>query len=151
MRQLTEFQAKRQHLAALMLNLFFLVADTLETIGTECEDINAECGYKMHKKESNHYIYAMKHIRALRSATRGLDSASQEAFGNDAEMLGDLLYAAISRTGTDNNKMIEFLRYIMQYPDRVGLDGVHRGGEVLQAIRRAQIEKRLDAYIKDNL
>lgn len=149
--KLTEPMKKRLHCAALLTNLFFLVADLLETIGTECEEMNAELGLQLRRKEANHYQLAMKHIKHFRSATRGLDNETQNNFGNDAELLGDLVYAAVSRTGTDDKMMHKFLEYIMQYPDRVGLDGVRRGGDAFESIKKEQAQKRVDDYIKNNL
>ena len=151
MAHITEPQEKREHLAALLTNLLFLVADLMETLGVECEEMNARCGFKMKLKESRHFEFAMKHIKALRSVTRGLDATTQESFGSDAELLADLVYAAVSRTGSDDKLMYEFLEHIMQYPDRVGLDGIRNGGDAFQRIKREQAKRRLDAYIKDNL
>ena len=142
---------KRQHLAALLTNLFFLTADMLETIGMECEEMNAEIGMRLKKREQQHFELALKHIKALRGVTRSLDSDTQVQFGNDAELLADLVYAAVSRTGSDDLQMHRFLEYIMSFRDVLGLDGVRKGGEAFAAIKKAQAEERLNAYIKDNL
>ena len=141
---------KRAHCAALLTNLFFLTADLLETIGTECEEMNEELGLRLRRREAQHYELAMKHIKHFRSATRGLDKDAQGQFGNDAELLADLVYAAVSRTGTDDTIMYGFLEHIMQHPDRVGLDGVRRGGDAFECIKREQAQKRVDEYIKNN-
>ena len=146
--RILEPMQKRAHLAALLTNLFFLTADMLETIGMECEEINAEIGLRLRKKESNHFELALKHIKALRSATRGLDRDMQEQFGNDAELLADVVYAAVSRTGTDDNRMYEILKHIMQSPDRVGLDGIRKGGEAYQRIKRELAQKRVERFIE---
>lgn len=140
-----EWQKKREYLARLLTNLTFEVADVLETLWTECEERNRECGYTMRQEQKRHYKAAMFHTRAFRGATRALDEREQESFGRDAEILLDLIYAAVSRTGTDDQLMHKFLTYIMSYPDRVGLDGVRKGGEMFEAVKMALAQGRMEA------
>lgn len=140
-----EWQRKREYLARLLTNLTFEVADVLETLWMECEDRNRECGYTMRQESKRHYKAAMYHIRAFRGATRALLDKEQESFGRDAEILLDLIYAAVTRTGTDDQLMHKFLTYIMSYPDRVGLDGVRQGGEMFEAVKKALAQGRMDA------
>lgn len=147
--RILEPMMKRAHLAALFTNLFFLTADMLETIGMEFEELNAEVGYRLPKREQNHFDLAMKHIKALRGMTKKLDSETQEQFGSDAELLADVMYAAVSRTDTDDSKMYEILEYIMQKPDRVGLDGVRKGGELFESIKMKQAKARIEAKINE--
>ena len=59
-------------------------------------------------------------------------------------MLLDLIYAAVTRTGTDDQMMHRFLNYIMSFPDRVGLDGVRKGGEHFEAIKMQQAKERIE-------
>lgn len=140
------WQQKREYLTRLLTNLTFEVADVLETLFVEMESVNAECGYQLHNEEKRHFKAAMHHVKAFRGATRLMDVESQESFGDDAEMLLDLIYAAVTRTGSDNAVMEKILTDIMQLPDRVGLDGVRQGGAVFEAIKLAQAEKRIKAY-----
>lgn len=140
-----EWQRKREYLARLLTNLTFEVADVLETLWMECEDRNRECGYTMRQESKRHYKAAMHHIRAFRRATCALDDREQESFGRDAEILLDLIYAAVTRTGTDDQLMHKFLTYIMSYPDRVGLDGVRQGGEMFEAVKKALTQGRMEA------
>ena len=139
-----EWQKKREYLARLLTNLTFEVADVLETLWIECEERNAECGYQMRQEEKRHFKAAKYHLKAFRGATRALDTEQQESFGNDAEMLLDLIYAAVTRTGTDDQMMHRFLNYIMSFPDRVGLDGVRKGGEHFEAIKMQQAKERIE-------
>lgn len=141
-----EWQKKREYVARLLTNLTFEVADVLETLWVECEERNRECGYQMAFEQKRHYNAAMHHIKAFRGATRGLEAEQQEAFGRDSELLLDLIYAAVTRTGTDDTQMHRFLEYIMSFPDRVGLDGVRKGGEAFEAIKMAMAQGRLKAY-----
>ena len=145
--KMSEPMMKRAHLAALFTNLFFLTADMLETIGMEFEELNAEVGCRLPKREQNHFDLALKHIKALRGMTKKLDGDTQEQFGNDAELLADVMYAAVSRTGTDDSIMYEILEYIMQRPDRVGLDGVRKGGEAFERIKKEMAQKRIEEFM----
>lgn len=145
-----EWQKKREYLARLLTNMTFEVADVLETLWTECEERNRECGYTMRQEQKRHYKAAMYHIRAFRGATRALDEREQESFGRDAEILLDLIYAAVTRTGTDDQMMHRFLNYIMSFPDRVGLDGVRKGGEQFEAIKMQQAKERIERMSNDN-
>lgn len=140
-----EWQRKREYLARLLTNLTFEVADVLETLWMECEDRNRECGYTMRQESKRHYKAAMFHIRAFRRATCALEDKEQESFGRDAEILLDLIYAAVTRTGTDDQLMHKFLTYIMSYPDRVGLDGVRQGGEMFEAVKIALAQGQMEA------
>ena len=148
---MSEERKKLEYLARLETNLVFVVADLLETLWVECEDVNYRCGYQMRQEEKMHYKAVKHHLRAFRGATRHLDAKDQEEFGNDAELTLDLLYAAVTRTGTDNQLMLRFLQYIMSFPDRVGLDAVRKGGDAFEAIKRALAEGRVNAYVeRDN-
>lgn len=140
-----EWQKKREYLASLLTNLTFEVVDVLETLWVECEDANQACGYAMKDKYTHHFELAKKHIQIIRSATLGMDAGQQESFGRDAEILLDLIYAAVTRTGTDDQLMHKFLTYIMSYPDRVGLDGVRKGGEMFEAVKMALAKGRMEA------
>ena len=62
-------------------------------------------------------------------------------------MLADVMYAAVSRTGTDDSIMYEILEYIMQRPDRVGLDGVRKGGEAFERIKKEMAQKRIEEFM----
>lgn len=146
MSNMPEWQQKREYLARLLTNLTFEVVDVLETLWVECEDANQACGYAMKDKYTHHFELAKKHIHIIRSATLGMDAGQQESFGNDAELLLDLIYAAVTRTGTEDQMMHRFLEYIMSFPDRVGLDGVRKGGEAYEAIKLALAEGRIKAY-----
>lgn len=139
-----DWQKKREYLARLLTNLTFEVADVLETLFVECQEANAECGYVLRQNEKRHFNAAMHHVKAFRSATRELDSEAQQSFGDDAEILLDLIYAAVTRTGTDDQMMHRFLNYIMSFPDRVGLDGVRKGGEQFEAIKMQQAKERIE-------
>lgn len=145
-----EWQKKREYLARLLTNLTFEVVDVLETLWTECEDANRECGYAMKDKYNHHFELAKKHIRIIRSATLGMSEDQQESFGRDSELLVDLIYAAVTRTGTNDQMMHRFLEYIMSFPDRVGLDGVRKGGEAFEAVKKALVEGRINKYIDNN-
>lgn len=140
------WQQKREYLARLLTNLTFEVADVLETLFVECEDINSQCGYCLRNEEKRHFKAAMHHVKAFRSATKAMDAESQESFGDDAELLLDLIYVAVTRTGSDNAVMEKILKDIMQLPDRVGLDGVRRGGEIFEKEKARQAEERIKNY-----
>lgn len=139
-----EWQKKREYLARLLTNMTFEVADVLETLWMECEERNRECGYTMRQEQKRHYKAAMFHIRAFRGATRALEDKEQESFGRDAEILLDLIYAAVTRTGTDDTIMRGFLEHIMAQPDRVGLDGVRKGGEMFEEIKMRLAKERIE-------
>ena len=145
---LSEPMRKREYLARLETNLVFVAADMLETLWRECEDINYQCGYRMRQEEARHFKAVKHHLRAFRSATRHLEGKEQESFGRDAELTLDLLYAAVTRTGTDDRMMHRFLEYIMSFSDRVGLDGIRKGGEAFEAIKKSMAEGRVNAYLK---
>ena len=139
---------KREYLARLETNLVFVAADMLETLWRECEDINYQCGYRMRQEEARHFKAVKHHLRAFRSATRHLEGKEQESFGRDAELTLDLLYAAVTRTGTDDTIMTGFLEHIMALPDRVGLDGIRRGGAEFERIKMEQAKARIEVKTK---
>ena len=145
-----EWQKKREYLSRLLTNLTFEVADVLETLFVEMEEMNRECGYKLRQEEKRHFTAAMHHVKAFRGATRALDADSQQSFGDDAEILLDLIYAAVTRTGTDDQIMYRFLNYIMSFPDRVGLDGVRKGGEQFEAIKMQMAKERIERKTKSD-
>lgn len=126
---------KLEYLARLETNMVYVVADVLESLWVECENLNRRCGYRMKNEEVRYYKAFQTNLRKFRGATRHLDTEQQESFGRDADLTLDLLYAAITRTGTDNSKMLWFLGYIMSFPDRVGLDEVRRGSEAFEGIK----------------
>ena len=131
-----EEQRKKEYLARLETNLVFIMADVLEQLWTECENINRECGYAMRQDVKRHYN-AMKHnLKLLRGETRHLGIQDQIEYGNDADLTCDILYAAVSRTGTDNMMMLRFLEYMMSFPDKIGLDSVRQGSDAFEAIKK---------------
>ena len=102
----------------------------------------------MRQEEKRHYNAMIHNLRILRGRTRMLPAEEQESFGRDADLLLDVIYAAVTRTGTDTRIMMRFLDYIMSFPDRVGLDGIRHGGEAFEAVKKAQAEGRIDKYMK---
>ena len=134
--KMSEERRNKEYLARLETNLAFVMADVMEQLWTECENINQECGYTMRNEEKRHYN-AMKHnLQRLRGVTRTLGEKDQMEFGDDAEITLDLLYAAVTRTGTDTMMMCRFLEYIMSFPDRIGLEKVRRGSDAFEAIKK---------------
>lgn len=140
-----EWQKNREYLARLLTNLIFVMSDVLEQLWKECEECNYAAGYVMKQEEKRSYNGMMKNLRALRGCTRYLPEAEQVSFGDDAELTLDLLYAAVTRTGTDTVMMHRFLEYIMSFPDKIGLDGVRQGGEAFTAIKMSQAKGRMEA------
>lgn len=133
---MTEEERRLNHLAAIECNLVYIMADVFEALWTECENLNQRCGYEMRQEEKRHYKAALHHIHMMRGATRMLDTTGQEQFGQDAEITLDLLYAAVSRTGTDNMMLCRFLEYMMSFPDKLGLDSVREGSDAFNAIKK---------------
>lgn len=142
-----EWAKKRHYLAAMLTNFVFEVADVLECLFIECSDAAKECGLQFSKQQKNHFEFAQKHIKAFRSSTAKLDKDAQLSFGQDTDVLADLIYAAVTRTGEDDQMMQNFLEYIMSYPDKVGLDGVRKGGELFESIKMKQAKARIEAKI----
>lgn len=126
---------KLEYLARLETNLVYIMADVLESLWVECENLNYRCGYKMRNEEARYYKAFKANLRKFRMVTRTLDEKEQESFGNDADLTLDLLYAAVTRTGTDNARMLWFLGYIMSFPDRVGLDAVRHGSDAFEGMK----------------
>lgn len=127
-----------EYIAYLNNNLLYLLADVLECQMMECERTNRDAGYQLRHEQKRYLNGAIQNLRKLRGETRHLDIQEQESYGNDAEMVGDLIYAAVTRTGTNNDKMVDFIQYIMSFPDRVGLDDSRRyGGEAFNAILKS--------------
>ena len=58
--KMSEERRNKEYLARLETNLAFVMADVMEQLWTECENINQECGYTMRNEEKRHYN-AMKH------------------------------------------------------------------------------------------
>ena len=133
--KMSEEQKKLEYLARLETNLVFVVFDALEQLWTECENINRRCGYQMRNEEKRYYQAVKHNLKMFRGATRQLSEKDQLEFGNDAEITLDVLYAAVTRTGTDNMMMLRFLEYMMSFPDRVGLDSVRDGSDAFKAIK----------------
>ena len=129
---------KVEYMAYLNNNLLFLLADVLECQLMECEKTNRDAGYQLRHEQKRYLNGAIQNLRKLRGETRHLTVDEQESYGNDAEMIGDLIYAAVSRTGKTNDKMVDFIQYIMSFPDTLGLDDFRKyGGEAFNAILRS--------------
>lgn len=134
--QMTESERRLNHLAAIECNLVYIMADVLEALWIECENLNRRCGYEMHQEEKRHCKAAIHHIHMIRGVTRQLDATDQDQFGQDADITLDLLYSAVTRTGTDNIMLCRFLEYIMSFPDKLGLDSVRQGSDAFNAIKK---------------
>lgn len=145
-----EWVAKREYYASIMTNLLFEVADVLETLFVECQDAYEDCTFTFTKQQKNHMKLAHKHIKVMRSFTRVLPADAQEKFGDDAEIIADLIYATVSRTGTDDNIVRGFLEHIMQQPDKLGLDGIRKGGALFEEIKMRLAKARIDAKLNNN-
>lgn len=145
-----EWQLKREYYASILTNLLFEVADVLETLFVECSDAYKDCTFQFTKEQKNHFKFAHKHIKDLRSFTKKLDPETQVKFGDDAEIIADLIYAAVSRTGTDDDVMRGFLEHIMQQPDKLGLDGIRKGGALFEEIKLKLAKARIEAKLNEN-
>lgn len=133
---MSEEKRNLNNLARLEINLVFVMADVLEQLWTECENLNLRCGYVMHNEEKRHYNAIRHNLQRFRGVTRMLSEKDQVEFGDDAEITLDLLYAAVTRTGTDTMMMCRFLEYIMSFPDRIGLDKARKGSDAFEAIKK---------------
>ena len=70
--KMSEAQRNKEYLARMETNMVFVMADVMEQLWTECENINQECGYTMRNEEKRHYN-AMKHnLQRFRGVTRML-------------------------------------------------------------------------------
>lgn len=134
--EMSEEQKKMEYLARLETNLVFVFADIMEQLWIECENINRRCGYQMRNEEKRYYNAVKHNLKAFRGVTKQLSIKDQEEFGNDAEITLDILYAAVTRTGTDNMMLLRFLEYMMSFPDRIGLDEVRDGSDAFKAIKK---------------
>ena len=100
--QNSEEKIKLEYLAKVETNLVFIFFDILEQLWIKTENINQRCGY-VFKNEEKRYYNAIKHnLQCFRRASRQLDIEDQIQYGNDAEITLDIIYAAVSRTGSDN-------------------------------------------------
>lgn len=131
-----EEQRKKEYLARLETNLCFIMADVMECLFLECEEINRECGYQLRHDSKRQYNAMMHNLKLLRGETKHLDENDQIEFGNDADITCDILYAVVSRTGTDNMMLLRFLEYAMSFPDKLGLDSVRKGSDAFEAIKK---------------
>lgn len=134
--EMSEERRNLEYLARLETNLVFVMADVMEQLWTECENLNLRCGYAMHNEEKRHYNAIRHNLQRFRGVTRMLSEQDQTEFGDDAEITLDLLYAAVTRTGTDTMMMCRFLEYIMSFPDRIGLDKARKGSDAFEAIKK---------------
>ena len=133
---MSEEEKKKEYLAYLTTNIAFITADVLESMWTECENINRERGYALRQDSKRHYNAMRHNLQLFRGETRYLSLEDQEEFGNDSDLMADLIYAAVSRTGTDNMMLLRFLQYIMSFPDKIGLDSVRKGSDAFEAIKK---------------
>ena len=127
-------------LSRILTNILFVMADCTERCMVECEEINRQAGYGLRQHMKRYFKAAMFNIRRFRGATREIDEDSQYQIGEDADLMYDFIFAAISRTGKDNFNLLKFFEYVMSYPDLLGLDAVRLGGESFKAVRE-QIER----------
>lgn len=54
---MTESERRLNHLAAIECNLVYIMADVLEALWTECENLNRRCGYEMRQEENGREKY----------------------------------------------------------------------------------------------
>lgn len=132
-------QAKREYLARLMTNVLYVFIDCLESMYVETEQVNRKCGYQLRHEEKHSFNKIFAEVKKIRRITRELPESEQVSYGDDADQLLDLVYLAVTRTGTDNQLMHRFIEYVGSFPDRLGLDEAREGGETFKALKKAGI------------
>lgn len=149
--ELTGRARKVEILSRILTNILFVLADCTERCMVECEEVNKEAGYALRQDCKRYFKAAMFNIKMFRGATREIGEDEQYRIGEDADLMYDFIFAAVSRTGKDNWNLLKFFQYIMSYPDLIGVDEVRKGGESFKAVRE-QLErlKRFGPEIANN-
>jgi hypothetical protein len=127
---------KIEHLAAVETNLVFIFMDILEQLWIECCNLNRQCGLEFKHEQKRSYNNIKHNLQLFRGTSRQLSQDDQMQYGDDADITLDILYAAVSRTGSDNMMLCRFLEYMMSFPDKLGLDSVRKGSEAFEAIKK---------------
>lgn len=99
-------------------NLLYVLADMLEMMLMDTSEKYKAIGYTLRQDVKRNYNAVIKCMKNLRFDVRRCRETTQDAVGNDSDMLMAILLMLIDRTGDDDMELFKFYNYIKMFPSK---------------------------------
>jgi len=81
-------------------------------------------GFELRHETKRNYNTAITSIRKLKRNVDHCSDETQEHFGNDSDMLYQVIKLLIDRCGSDDMKLFQFYNYIKSFPSQLKMEQI---------------------------
>ena len=119
-------------------NLLFVLTDVMETLLMDTNSLLKASNREFKQDTKRNFNTSLKALRLIKSPVSSLPDKTQCNFGNDSDMLYQMIKLIIDRCGASDEKMFQFFNYVHAFPSQLGVD---IDSSVFNFIGRKEVDK----------
>lgn len=117
-----KIESKEKQLGNTYANLTFVLVDILESSLMNTNELLRKQGCELRHESKRNFNTAIASVRKLKDHVNKCNDKTQIDFGNDSDMLYNMLLLLVDRCGDDDMKLFKFFNYIKSFPSQMGLE-----------------------------
>lgn len=108
--------------AKVATNICYSMIDVMESAMLDMNTLLSKTKFKLTHEDKRNFNTAIAALKRLKQNVDRCSEHEQEAYGDDADMMYQVIKLIIDRVGEDNNKLYQFYNYIKSFPSALNLD-----------------------------
>ena len=113
-----EIKSKENKRGNTHANITFVLLDMLETSLLNANECLKKEGCELRHESKHNFNTAITAIKKLKGHVNKCSNDMQVNYGNDSDMLYNVLLLLIDRCGEDDMKLFQFYNYIKSFPSK---------------------------------
>ena len=108
--------------ANILSNLAFVMVDVLESCFLEANELLKAQNEEFKHEAKREFNLLLKHCKNLKGYVRSCSEQTQEFYGQDSDMLYQIIKLIIDRSGDDDMKLFKFFNLIKSFPSELDMN-----------------------------
>ena len=117
-----EISNKNYTQSSIHSNLLFVLADVLESNLMDTNSLLRKEDKELRHDAKRNFNLAISAVRRIKTPVSHCSDTTQESFGNDSDMIYQIIKLLIDRCGDDDMKLFKFFNYIKTFPSQLNMD-----------------------------
>lgn len=107
--------------ARLLVNLLYILPDIVEACLMDNDEASRRIGQQLRFDQRRHFNAALHALRELKRSITRIPPEAQEAYGEDSDMIYDILLSLVDRTALQLPILNRISQYIKSFPSKMGI------------------------------